>query len=181
MTTGPGSAPPRQSRTMEIATFTLGEDLMGIPIDQVDEIHHPLDLTPVPHAPSYVRGVMNLRGEVVTVIDLRVILGLEPAVLTRRTCNVVVRWGGERVGLLVDRIGDVVSAAQETIEPPPANIAERHGRFLRGLCKLETGVLAILDIEQLLSEDEESASPHGSDRAMSRRGGPPSPRKIPAT
>lgn len=164
--------PTRRSNLLELATFALEGERMGIPIDQVDEIHHPLHLTPVPHAPPCVRGVMNLRGEVVTVIDLRVILGYEPTVVTRRTCNIVVRWGGERVGLLVDRIGDVVCIGQKDIEPPPANLAQSHGRFLRGVCKLETGVLAILDVEQVLTLDEDTPALHNPRHAAATRAGP---------
>lgn len=172
MTAGLVAAPPRQRNHLEMATFALGDDRMGIPIDQVDEIHHPLDLTPVPHAPPCVRGVMNLRGEVVTVIDPRVLLGYQPAVVTRQTCNMVVRWGGERVGLLVDCIGDVVSVGREGIEPPPANVAQTLGRFLRGVCKLDTGVLAILDVEQLLALDEEAVAPRNSPVAAPAKAGP---------
>lgn len=162
----------RQRNHLELATFALDRDRMGIPVEQVDEIHHPSDLTPVPHAPPCVRGVMNLRGEVVTVIDLRVILGYPPAVLTRQTCNMVVRWGGERVGLLVDRIGDVVSVAPDGIEPPPANIPPSRGRFLRGVCKLEAGVLSVLDLEQALALDEEASAPRNGPQAIPARAGP---------
>ncbi len=162
----------RQRNHLELATFALDRDRMGIPVDQVDEIHHPADLTPVPHAPPCVRGVMNLRGEVVTVIDLRVILGYPPAVVTRQTCNMVVRWGGERVGLLVDLIGDVVSVGRENIEPPPTNIPHSRARFLRGVCKLDAGVLSVLDVEQVLSVDEEPVAPRNVPQVVPPRAGP---------
>jgi purine-binding chemotaxis protein CheW len=136
---------------LEIASFYLGDALMGISIDSVEEINHHLDLTPVPHAPSCVRGVMNLRGEVVTVIDLRSVLGLEPTVTTRRTCNVVVRSAGERIGLLADRVGDVVRTERNRIDPPPANVAGTDGRFFLGVCKLPNALLLVLDTEQVLA------------------------------
>lgn len=138
---------------LEIATFRVGDALMGIAIEHVEEINHHLELTPVPHAPPCVRGLMNLRGEVVTVIDLRVVLGLEPTAVTRQTCNVVVGWCGEHFGIIVDRVGDVLRARREDIEPPPANISAADGRLLSGVCKLENDILAILDVEQVLSLD----------------------------
>ncbi len=139
------------SDEFEVVSFYLGDALMGVSIDQVEEINHHHDLTPVPHAPACVRGVMNLRGRVVTVIDLRTILGLEPGVISRQTCNVVVRSQAEQIGLLVDRVGDVVRAPRRSIEPPPANVDGADGRFFRGVCKLEEGLLVILDVEQVLT------------------------------
>jgi purine-binding chemotaxis protein CheW len=141
------------AKELQIATFHVDDALMGITIDQIEEINHHLDLTEVPHAPTCVRGVSNLRGEVVTVVDLRVILGLEPATVTRRTCNVVVRSRGERIGILVDRVGDVVSASWANVEPPPANVAGADGQFFRGVCKLENELLVLLDVEQVLAID----------------------------
>lgn len=137
----------------EIASFYLGDALMGVGIENVEEINHHVALTPVPHAPACVRGVMNLRGSVVTVIDLRTLLGLEPGVISRQTCNVVVRSGGEQIGLLADKVGDVVLARRQAIEPPPANVAGTEGRFLRGVCKLERELLIILDVEQVLAAE----------------------------
>ncbi len=144
---------PAKTDEVELATFYLGDALMGVPIEQVEEINHHLDLTPVPRAPACVRGVMNLRGEVVTVIDLRTVLGLGPAAVDRRTCNVVVRSRGEQIGILADRVGDVVCARQSAIERPPANVAGADGRFFRGVFKLEHGLLIVLDVEQVLAVD----------------------------
>lgn len=136
---------------LEIASFYLGDALLGVPINQVEEINHHLDLTPVPHAPQCVRGVMNLRGDVVTVIDLRIVLGLEPTTITRQTCNVVVRSGGEQIGIMVDRVGDVVRTHLAGIEPPPANVVGSDTRFFRGVCKLPDALLLVLDSEQVLA------------------------------
>jgi purine-binding chemotaxis protein CheW len=143
--------PAAQTDELEIATFYVDDALLGIPIAQVEEINHHLELTPVPHVPPCVRGLMNLRGEVVTVVDLRVVLGLEPTAISRRTCNVVVRSRGEQVGILADRVGDVIRARRAEIEPPPANAAGADGRFLSGVCKLENELLSLLDVEQALA------------------------------
>ena len=146
-----------KSDELEIASFYLGETLMGVPIEFVEEINHHLDLTPVPHVPACVRGVMNLRGGVVTVIDLAAVLGLDPTVITRQTCNVVVRSAGEQVGILVDRVGDVIRTARNRIDPPPANVAGAEGRFFRGVCKLADSLLLILDTDQILDEETQAA------------------------
>lgn len=138
---------------IEFASFYVADALMGVSIDQVEEINHNLELTPVPHAPPWVCGVMNLRGAVVTVIDLRVVLGLEPTVITRRTCNVVVRSGGEQIALLADRVADVVRARRGEIELPPANVAGAEGRYFQGIFKLDRELLVILDIESVLAGD----------------------------
>lgn len=136
---------------LQCASFYLGEALMGIPIQQIEEINRHLAMTPVPHAPPHVRGVINLRGEVVTVIDLRTILGLAPTELTPRTRNVIVNSKGEHIGLLVDRIADVVTAGGDQVEPPPANVRGVDGRFFRGVYKLDGELLVILDVEAVVA------------------------------
>jgi purine-binding chemotaxis protein CheW len=153
MTTIVAEPRPAQAGELEIASFYLDDALMGIPIEVIEEINHHLDLTPVPHAPQCVRGVTNLRGEVVTVIDLRTVFGLEPTTITRQTCNVVVRSGGEQIGILADRIGEVVSTSRAAIEPPPANVAGGDGRFFQGVCKLDEEILVLLDVEQVLAAE----------------------------
>lgn len=147
------SEPATSRADADVATFYVGDALLGVPIDQVEEINHHTELTPVPHAPACVRGVMNLRGEVVTVVDLRVILGLDPITITRKTCNVVVRFRGEQIGILADRVADVVRTRSGDMEPPPANMAGAEGRFFRGVVKLEGELLVLLDMEQVLASD----------------------------
>lgn len=136
---------------LQCASFYLGDALMATPIPQIEEINRHLSLTPVPHAPSYVRGVINLRGEVMTVIDLRAVLGLGPTEITPQTRNVIVTSRGEHIGLLVDRIAEVVTIEREQIERPPANVSGVDGRFFRGVYKLEGELLVILDIETVMA------------------------------
>jgi purine-binding chemotaxis protein CheW len=143
-----------QSDELEIASFYLGDALMGIPIEQIEEINHQCELTPVPHTPDYVRGLINLRGQVVTVIDLRVALGMDSVDETRQTCNVVVRSHGEQIGIAVDRIADVVRARWSEVEAPPANVAGVDGQYFRGVCKLPEGLLVILDADKILGVEE---------------------------
>lgn len=135
---------------VEFATFYIGDMLMGLDIQHVDEINRNVDVTPVPHAPAQVRGVVNLRGEVATVVSLRQLLELESIGLTRDSRNVIVAYHGEQIGLLVDRVADVVKVRREAIEPPPANIGGVDGRYIKGVCNLENGLLIVLDREAVL-------------------------------
>lgn len=137
----------------EYATFYVGTTLMGVDIQQLQEINRQTQLTPVPLASPAVRGVINLRGEVVTVMDLRVIMGLDPITLTSKTGNVIVKSNGEQVALLVDRIADVVLADTEQLEPAPANVHGIEGRFFKGIYKLESELLVILDAEETLASE----------------------------
>ncbi len=141
---------------VEFATFYVGDLHLGADILQVEEINRHLELTPVPQAPECVRGVINLRGEVVTVVDLRTILGLERIEITPKNRNVIVNSKGEQIGLLVDRIGDVVNASTDQIEPPPANLSGVDGRFFRGVYKLDGELLVILDIETALADENKN-------------------------
>ena len=139
---------------VELVTFYVGDFLFGAEIRYVEEINRHIDLTPVPHAPASVRGVANLRGEVVTVLDLRTVLGLESAESTKNMRNVIVNAGGERTGLLVDRIADVVNARRSEIDPPPANLAAVHGRFLQGVYKLDRELLTVLNVPEVLASGD---------------------------
>jgi purine-binding chemotaxis protein CheW len=138
-------------QSTQCVTFYIGESLLGVPIQQIEEINRLIDLTPVPHGPAYVRGVVNLRGEVVTVVDLRTILGLDRIAMTRDTRNVILNFNGEHVGLVVDRVADVVTADADDIDRPPANLSSADGRFYCGVYKLESELMVLLNVEQVLT------------------------------
>jgi purine-binding chemotaxis protein CheW len=135
----------------QCVTFYVGESLLGVPIQRIEEINRLVDLTPVPHGPACVRGVINLRGEVVTVVDLRTILGLDRLDVTRDTRNVILNFNGEHVGLVVDRVADVVAARNDEIDRPPANLSGAEGGFYRGVYKLESELMVLLNVEQVLT------------------------------
>lgn len=139
------------SETLELATFSVGENLIGVDIRQVQEINRNMGITSVPHVPDTVRGVINLRGEVVTVIDLRTVLGLDPIDVSRTTRNIVLSSSGERIGLLVDSIADVVTAQSTDIVDPPGNLSGVDGRFFRGVLKLDGELLLVLDVDEVLT------------------------------
>lgn len=151
-----------RSGVVEFSTFYAGEMLLGIDIRKIDEINRQTDLTVVPQAPACICGVVNLRGEVVTVLDLRTVLGLERSALTKATRNVVVRHRGEQVGLLVDRVADVVRVAMDEVEPPPPNLNGLDGRCFDGVYKLDEALLVLLNTEAVLSD-----LGHGADESSS--------------
>ncbi len=138
----------------EFATFYLGDLLTGVDIRQIQEIDRHLELTAIPHAPPWVRGVTNLRGEVVTVLDLRMVAQLETSEITEQSRNVIVDSQGEQIGLLVDRVADVVTVRTDEIEPPPANIGGIDSRFFRGVYKLNSELLVLLNVEEALAVDD---------------------------
>jgi len=137
----------------EWIVLEVGNIRCGIPITRIQEINKQLDMTPVHHAPAYVRGVINLRGQIVTVVDLRAKFDLPPLDLDEERCIVVVRWSGESIGLLADRIQDIVVADAADILDPPANIRGVTGAFFSGIYPMEQGLVAFLRLPELLKYD----------------------------
>jgi len=135
----------------QFATFYVGELLLGVSIDQVREINRHLEVTAVPHAPEHVRGVINLRGDVVTLIDLATILGVQAAEINQHSRNVIIHWEDQLVGLKVDRIADILSIPQKEIVSPPANVGAASGRFFQGVYSTDREIVVILDVEEMLS------------------------------
>ncbi len=143
-----------KNSSVKLATFRVGDALCGIDILHIQEINKLMDMTAVPQSPDYVRGILNLRGQIVTVIDLRKKLGLVRADLGSRARNVIVAAKGESIGLLVSDIGDVVATSGAQFEPPPANIGEIQGKYFSGVTKTEKQLIGMLDLEQVLSQGE---------------------------
>jgi purine-binding chemotaxis protein CheW len=141
----------------DYVTMYVGDMLLGIDIAVADEINRHVDVTPVPHAPKFVRGVLNLRGEVVTVVDLRMILGLPPTEGSSGARTVIVRSEGEQIGLRVDRVADVVRAKSDQIAAVPPNLNGLDGRFFKGVFQLASELLVVLDIQVALAVHPQAA------------------------
>ena len=139
--------------TVELATFYIGEALCGMDILNVQEINKLMDMTKVPQAPEYVTGILNLRGQIVTVIDLGKKLGLTSTELNDAARNIIVNSGSEYIGLLVSSISDVVAAQWDKVEDPPANIGGVQGAFFKGVFKTKDRLIGILDVNRVLAED----------------------------
>ena len=118
----------------------------------VQEINKHIDITKAYGAPDYVRGIINLRGEIVTVIDLRQKFGIEIEEINENMRVVIVQNQGENMGLLVDRIDDIITADPQLVEPPPSNVSGVTGEYFTGVLKTENALITILDIENLLAQ-----------------------------
>lgn len=136
----------RQNAELELATFCCDHLLLGVELADVEEINRHTEVTPVPGAPACVRGLINLRGEVVTVLDLKTILGLGATQIGPATRNVIVRSHNERIGLLVDTVSDVVRARRDELLPCPANFAQVDSRFFKAVYRMEGRLLVVLDV-----------------------------------
>lgn len=139
--------------TVELATFYVGNALCGMDILKVQEINKLMEMTKVPQAPGYVMGILNLRGQIVTIIDLGKKLGLAEVEINETSRNIIVNSDNEYIGLLVSRISDVVEADWQKVEPPPANIGGVQGIFFKGVFKMEDRLIGILDADRVLAED----------------------------
>lgn len=131
--------------TKQFCTFTLGDLLLGIEVERVQEVIREQALTNVPRAPHTVKGLMNLRGQIVTAIDLRRRFELPPLEEGGRAMHVVVFRPDGAVSLLVDSIGDVVELPRDDVAPPPPNISGRARELVRGVVPLESELLLVLD------------------------------------
>ena len=140
------------SEDIEFSTFYVGGALCGIDILNIQEINKNFEITKVPQASDYVEGILNLRGRIVTIIDLGKKLGLEPASKAKDNRNIIVNSEEEHIGLLVDSIADVVMANRSAIEAAPSNIGGVKGKFFEGVLKTETTLIGILDIDEVLKE-----------------------------
>lgn len=141
------------SDSVELASFFVGEALCGMDILKVQEINKLIEMTRVPQAPEYVLGILNLRGEIVTIIDLGKKLGLKSTEISDKTRNIIVNSNGEHIGLMVEQISDVVQAKCEKIEAPPANIGGVQGKYFTGVLKTKDRLIGILDVGKVLEEE----------------------------
>ena len=132
----------------EFVTFTIAGQMFGLPIACVQDGFKPARITRVPLAGAEIAGVLNLRGRIVTAIDMRRRLGLPPNAAGLASMNVVVRTADGAVSLLVDEIGDVVDMDASTCERPPDNLAPAARELIGGVYKLEDRLLLVLDEER---------------------------------
>lgn len=140
-----------QDDTLQISTFYLDETLCGIDIDLVQEINGDLSFTPVPLSDEYVLGVMNLRGQIVTVIDQSRKIGFAPVTITADSRVVIVRSRGESIGVVVDKVKEVVTVDRKAVGKPPSNIKGSQGKFFSGVVQTDRHeLLALLDIDEIL-------------------------------
>jgi len=144
--------------TIELSTFYVGKALCGMDILKVQEINKLMEMTKVPQAPDYMVGILNLRGQIVTIIDLGQKLGLGSIEVNNDSRNIIVNTPGEHVGLLVSKISDVVMADPDRVEPAPANMNGIQGTFFTGVYKTENKLIGILNIKEVLRLESDNLS-----------------------
>jgi purine-binding chemotaxis protein CheW len=138
-------------KNREFSTFMVGNSLCGIDIEQIQEINRNFDFTKVPSSDDYIKGILNLRGRIVTLIDLGKKIGISSKGISSDSGNIIVSSGEEDIGLMVDSICDVVSEENAEIDTPPANIGDIKGRYFTSLLKTKDRLVGILDLEEVLA------------------------------
>lgn len=140
-------------------TFSLDRETYGIEILRVQEIRGYSAATPIPNAPPWVRGIMNLRGTIVPVIDLRAKLGLPSSAYNRFTVIIVVNVGTRVIGLIVDAVSDVLTFSPQEVQPAPDLGGGSDGRFARGIARVQDSLVVLLDLERVLGSAELVTTP----------------------
>jgi purine-binding chemotaxis protein CheW len=139
-----------QEGTIEYVTAVIGEQLFGLPISRVQDVFAPDQLTCVPLAGPEISGLMNLRGRIVTLIDMRVRLGLAIPSNDRTRMAIGIEYRGESYGLLIDAIGEVLALPGGGIEPNPVNLDFGLAGVSAGIHRLEGRLLVVLDVDRVL-------------------------------
>jgi len=139
--------------------FNLGNEIYGIPILKIITIERKMDITPVPRTPSFVKGITNLRGKIIPVMDLKEKFGIGKAEVTERTCTIIVDIktdsGIQRNGLMVDEVSEVLDISEGYIEPVPKyGDTQIDQEFMSGIGKIKDRVIILLDIQKILASPD---------------------------
>lgn len=138
-------------------TFRLADETYGINVMQVQEVLRMTDVAPVPGAPHYVMGIINLRGNVVTVLDTRKLLDLATSDITDSSRIMIIESGKVTVGLLVDSVAEVVNISSSDIDPPPSVGNDEGSRYIQGIYSTEQQILILIDLNKLITEENREA------------------------
>jgi purine-binding chemotaxis protein CheW len=148
---------PRTAGELHLVTFALGREEYGIPVGQVREVIRVGEITRVPQAPPHVRGVTNLRGRILPVVELRTRLGLEPAAVGARSRIVVVEVHDRVLGMLVDAVVQVAKVPLETVAPPPEEVLSPQTDYIGGVARWGSRLIILLHLEKVLLLREEAS------------------------
>lgn len=144
-------------KEIQVACFRLKDDLYAVDIMRIKEIIRPQKLTPLPQAPPFIDGIINLRGAVIPVVDLRKRFDMTPRDSTISTRLLIVRLSGQTLGLVVDDVTEVITVPVNDIKPPPAVTEGLIANHLLGVCLSGDNLVMLLDIDRLLTTNEVSA------------------------
>lgn len=139
---------------LQLVTFSIGEEEFGVNILKVQEINRTMEITKVPRAPAFVEGVINLRGKVIPIIDLRSRFGLSSKPEDKDTRIIVIEINSIIVGFVVDAVSEVLRIPASTVEPPPPVVAGVESDYISGVGKLKERLLIMLDLDKLLSTED---------------------------
>lgn len=143
-----------ESQRLQCVTFTLADESYAINVMQVQEVLKYTEIAPVPGAPPYVLGIINLRGNVVAVMDARSRFGLMPHDITDSTRIVVIEANEQVIGILVDSVAEVVELNSADIEPAPNVGNDESSKYIKGVANHQNDLIILVDLNKLLSEDE---------------------------
>jgi purine-binding chemotaxis protein CheW len=140
---------------LHLVTFRLLGEEFGLPILDVREIIRMTDITPVPQAPSFVEGVINLRGQIIPIVDLRKRFGIDPKELNEQTRIVVAELGATVIGLIVDAVSEVLRIPVDTVSPPPGLVAGSIGsEYIKGIAHNDEKMTILIDMRKVFSQNE---------------------------
>ena len=142
---------------IQLVTFSIGEEEFGVNILQVQEIIRTMDITKVPRAPEFVEGVINLRGKVIPIVDMRSRFGLEHKEHDKYTRIIVIEIEMIIVGFVVDSVSEVLRIPANSVQPPPPVVAGMESDYIDGVGKLDDRLLILLDLDSLLDNEEKEA------------------------
>ena len=142
-------------KEIQLSCFYLGDSLYGYEIDLVQEVNDELNLTKVPLSQDFIVGIMNLRGQIITIINQKKKIGLPATQITKQSRVIIIKNRSEYIGLLVDRIAEVVQCKQEDISKPPSNVNGLQGKLFKGVVRTpQNELLALLDIDAVLEDEQ---------------------------
>ena len=144
----------QDTELLQLVTFSIGDEEFGVDILKVQEIIRTMEITKVPKAPDFVEGVINLRGKVIPIIDLRKRFGMATRVHDKDTRIIVIEINNMIVGFVVDSVSEVLRISADTVEPPPPVVAGVESEYIKGVGKLADRLLIMLDLDRLLSREE---------------------------
>lgn len=146
----------KDSTLLQLVTFNIAEEEFGVEILKVQEIIRMMNITRMPKAPEFVEGVVNLRGRVIPIIDLRKRFGMSSQEHDKHTRIIVIEINNVIVGFVVDSVSEVLRIPKDTVEEPPSIISGIDSEYISGVGKLEDRLLILLDLDRLLSKGEQN-------------------------
>jgi purine-binding chemotaxis protein CheW len=142
------------AEVLQLVSFNLGHEEFAVDILRVQEINRMVEITRVPRSPHFVEGVINLRGKVIPIVDLRKRFNLDEKERDKQTRIVVIDVDNKTVGLIVDAVSEVLRLPVDTIEPPPPIVASIDTDYIKGVGKLEDRLLILMDLNKIFSKKE---------------------------